>query len=96
MGGREGRIQSYTQLKQERCHGKSLPALHHLLVDYVHLQRKPPAVDGVLRAPVEVKLHWPVLSPQISSSQYRHPPLVFLLELQLLNKMEIKNFALTS
>lgn len=56
-------------------------------MDNVHLQRKPPAHDGMFRAPVEVELGGSVLSAEIAATEYPHPLLLLLAELQLLNKI---------
>ena len=50
----------------------------------------------MLRAPVEVELCWPVLSPETPSSEHRGPLLPPLAELQLLNKFDIRKLALKS
>ena len=56
-------------------------------MDDVHLQREPPAHDGVFRAPVEVELGGSVLSAEIAATEHPHPLLMLLAELQLLNKI---------
>ena len=75
----------YTQNKEKCCHRETLPSPHHLLVDDVHLQGKPPALYGVFRVPVEVELCWSVLSTEIPATEDPHPLLVLQTELQLLN-----------
>ena len=88
VAGTEDTTDPYTQIKEECCHRKTFPPPHHLLVDDMHLQGKPPALYGVFRVPVEVELCWSVLSTEIPATEDPHPLLILLTELQLLNMID--------